>query len=90
MGPDKIHLTIPKELADAIIKPSSMGLELSWKTREVSADWKLETFFDFQKDQEGGLWKLQAVSVTSVPGKTMEKIILGGFEKILGGQHSHQ
>lgn len=87
MGPDEIYLKILKELADAITKPSSMIVEWSWEPREVW-DWKLCS--DLQKDQEGGLWKLQAVILTSVLGKTIGEIILEGIEKTLGGHHRHQ
>ncbi|KAJ7418387.1 hypothetical protein BTVI_29482 [Pitangus sulphuratus] len=61
IGPDEIHLRILKELADVIAKPPSMIFELSWKYREVPADWKLmNVVLVFRKDNKkdlGGIEK---------------------------------
>ncbi|KAJ7397252.1 hypothetical protein BTVI_136857 [Pitangus sulphuratus] len=84
MGPDEIYPTILKELADVISKPLSMIFEWSWESREVSVDWKLANvvlIFKKGKKEEPGNYRPD--SLTSVPGKNVEKIILGSIEKHL-------
>ncbi|KAJ7417181.1 RNA-directed DNA polymerase from mobile element jockey-like protein [Willisornis vidua] len=84
MGPDVIHPRILKEVADVLTQALSMIFEQSWESREVPADWKLvnvvPTFKKGKKEDLGNYWP---VSLTSVPGKVMEKIILGGIEEHL-------
>ncbi|KAJ7408123.1 rna-directed dna polymerase from mobile element jockey-like [Pitangus sulphuratus] len=84
MGPDVIHPRILKELADVITKPLSMIFKWSWESREVPAEWKLVNIvliFKKAKKEEPGNYR--PLSLTSVPGKIMEKIILGCIEKRL-------
>ncbi|KAJ7407998.1 hypothetical protein WISP_123610 [Willisornis vidua] len=78
MQPDGIHPRILKELADVVAKPLSMIFELSWESKEIPAEWKLENFVLICKEDLGSN---RPVSLTSVPGKVMEKIILGAVKK---------
>ncbi|KAJ7395092.1 RNA-directed DNA polymerase from mobile element jockey [Pitangus sulphuratus] len=84
MGPDRIHPRILKLLADDIAQPLSMIFEWSWESREVPADWKLENVDPvFKKGNKEDPGNYRPVSLISVPGKVMEKIILGGIEEDL-------
>ncbi|KAK4828864.1 hypothetical protein QYF61_000992 [Mycteria americana] len=80
MGPDEIHPRVLKELADVLTKPLSIIYQQSWLTGEVPADWRLANVTPIYK--EG--WKedpgnYRPVSLTSVPGKLMEQIILSAI-----------
>ncbi|PKU40159.1 rna-directed dna polymerase from mobile element jockey-like [Limosa lapponica baueri] len=57
MGPDGMQPQVLRELADVIVKPLSITFERSWRTGEVPEDWRHSSL---QKEQEGGLGKLQA------------------------------
>lgn len=81
--PDGIHLRILKELADVIAKLLSMIFEWSWESGEVSSDWKLANAVPIFKKGKEDPGNYTPFSLTSVPGKIMEKIILGGIEKYL-------
>ncbi|KAJ7406966.1 hypothetical protein WISP_129705 [Willisornis vidua] len=93
-GPDGSHPRILKLLADVIAKSLLMIFEQSWESREVPADWKLVNIVTiFKKGKKERRRNYRPVSVTSVPGKGMEKIIPGGIEKHLEDKtvtgHSH-
>ncbi|KAJ7410928.1 hypothetical protein BTVI_51719 [Pitangus sulphuratus] len=82
MGPDRINLSTLKELADVITKPLLKIFESSWKSGEVQADWKLVNVVPvFKKGKKEDPRNYRPVSLTSVPEKSMEKIILGSIEK---------
>ena len=77
MGPDGIHPRVLKELPGVLAKLLSSIYQQSWLTREVPTDWKLANVTPIhkkgQKDDPGNY---RPVSLTSVPGKLMEQIIL--------------
>ncbi|KAJ7400850.1 hypothetical protein WISP_00193 [Willisornis vidua] len=82
MGPDEIHPRILKELMDVITKPLLMIFEWSWESGEIPADWKLENaILIFKKGKKKDPGNYRPVSLTTEPGKVMEKIILGSIEK---------
>ncbi|KAJ7406231.1 RNA-directed DNA polymerase from mobile element jockey [Willisornis vidua] len=83
MGPDGIHSRIFKELADVITKPLSVIFEQSWESRQVPADWKLVNTVPIFKKGKEDHGNYRPVSLTSVPGKVIEKIILRSIEKHL-------
>ncbi|RMC17434.1 hypothetical protein DUI87_06016 [Hirundo rustica rustica] len=84
MGPDRIKQRILKELTDAITKPLAMLFNWYWKSTEVPADWKLaNSLVIFRKDKKNDPGNYRPVTLTSVPGKVMEKVILRGNEKHL-------
>ncbi|KAF4797650.1 hypothetical protein TURU_071661 [Turdus rufiventris] len=83
MVPDGINpRNILKELADVIAKPLLI-FEQSRESGEVPTDWKLlNIVLIFNKSEKEDPWNCRPVSHSSVPGKVMEKIILGGLEGI--------
>ncbi|KAJ7419587.1 rna-directed dna polymerase from mobile element jockey-like [Willisornis vidua] len=84
MGSDGIHPKILKMLADVITKTLVVTFELSWECEEIPADWKLENVVPiFQKGKKDDPRNYRRVSLSSVPGRVMEKIILGSIEKHL-------
>ncbi|TRZ26480.1 hypothetical protein HGM15179_000637 [Zosterops borbonicus] len=94
MGPDGIHPRTLKEMADVITKPLLMIFEPSWESGDVPADWKLINIVPiFRKGKKEDPGSNRPVSLTSVSGKSMEKIILGVTKKNLKDNavigHSH-
>ncbi|GAB0188707.1 mitochondrial enolase superfamily member 1 [Grus japonensis] len=84
MGPDGIHPRVLRELADVIVRPLSIIFQQSWESGEVPVDWKLANVVPiFKKGKKEDPGNYRPVSLTSVPGKIMEKIMLGVIEKHL-------
>ena len=83
MGPDGIHPMVLKGLVGVIARPLSMIFQCPWESREVTVDWKLANVPIFKKGNRDDPSNCRPVSHTSVPGKIMEKIILGVTEKHL-------
>ncbi|KAK4816589.1 hypothetical protein QYF61_018637 [Mycteria americana] len=80
MGPDEIHPRVLKELAEVLTKPLSIIYQQSWLTGEVPADWRLANVTPiFKKGRKEDPRNYRPVSLTSVPGKLMEQIILSAI-----------
>ncbi|KAK4819525.1 hypothetical protein QYF61_006018, partial [Mycteria americana] len=80
MGPDEIHLTVLKELAEVLTKPLSIIYQQSWLTGEVPVDWRLANVTPiFKKGRKEDPGNYRPVSLTSVLGKLMEQVVLSAI-----------
>ncbi|GAB0180640.1 mitochondrial enolase superfamily member 1 [Grus japonensis] len=95
MGPDGMHPRVLRDLTDVIAMPFSIIFERSWKTEEVPEDWrKANVTLVFKKGKKDDPEIYRPVSLSSIPGKVMEQLILGVMNKhveekkvIRSGQH---
>ncbi|KFU99853.1 RNA-directed DNA polymerase from mobile element jockey, partial [Tauraco erythrolophus] len=82
MGPDGMHPRELRELADVIARPLSIIFAKSWGTGEVPEDWrKANVTLVFKKGKKEDPGNYRPVSLTSIPGKIMERLILGAVSR---------
>jgi len=76
MGPNGMHPRVLRELADVVAEPLSI-FERSWRTGEAPEDWRKASVTPiFQKGKKEDPGNYRPVSLTSIPGKVMEQLIL--------------
>ncbi|KGL72726.1 RNA-directed DNA polymerase from mobile element jockey, partial [Tinamus guttatus] len=77
MGPDGMHPRVLRELAEVIAKPLSIIFDRCQRMGEVPEDWKKVNVMPvFKKGKKEDPGNYRPVSLTSVPGKVMEQLIL--------------
>jgi len=91
MGPDGMHPQALRELADVIAEPLSIIFERSWSIAEVPEDWRKANVTPiFKKGKKEDPGNYRPVSLTSIPGKMMEQLILEVIIKASGGKEGYQ
>ena len=95
MGPDGLHPRMLRELAEMIARPLSAIYQHSWLSGGVPEDWRLANVIPiYKKGRKEDRRIYRPVSLSSVPGKVMEQIILAeitwhvrGIQGIRPSQH---
>ena len=86
-GPDDLHPRVLQELAEVIAGPLARLYEHSWCSGEVPEDWKRANVVPiFKKGKKEDPGNYRPVSLTSIPGKLFEKIILAHIQEGLAGE----
>ena len=89
MGPDGMHPRVLKELAEELAEPLSIIYRQSWLSGEVPVDWRLANVTPiYKKGRRADPGNYRPVSLTSVPGKLMEQIILRVITRHLQGKQA--
>uniref|UniRef100_A0A493THY5 Reverse transcriptase domain-containing protein n=1 Tax=Anas platyrhynchos platyrhynchos TaxID=8840 RepID=A0A493THY5_ANAPP len=89
MGLDGIHPRVLRELAEELAKLLSIIYWQSWLSGEVPVDWQLAKVTPiYKKGRKVDPGNYRPVSLTSMPGKLMEQIILSVITQHLKGNQA--
>jgi len=84
LGTEGIHHKVSKELVDIASGPLSIIDQMSWEPGEVVSDWKLANVIPiYKKGMSKDPGNYRPASLTSVPGKIMEKMRMAAIERHL-------
>ncbi|KAK4830620.1 hypothetical protein QYF61_012445 [Mycteria americana] len=82
MGLDGIHPRVLRELAEELAKPLPIIYQQSWLTGEVPDDWRLANVTPtYRKGWKEDAENYRPSSLTSVPGKIMERFTLSALNR---------
>lgn len=77
MSPDEMHPGVLRELTDVIVRPLSIIFEKLWQSAEVPENWKKANVTSiFRKGKKDHLGNYRPASLTFIPGKVTEQLIL--------------
>ncbi|GAB0180769.1 mitochondrial enolase superfamily member 1 [Grus japonensis] len=80
MGPDNIHPRVLRELTDVVAKPLSIIFKKSWRSGNAPEEWKKVNVTSlYKKSLKEDPGNYRPISLTSIPGKVMERILLGAI-----------
>jgi len=83
MNADGIHPHLLRELAEVIAELLSIIFERSWRKGKVPEDRRVDNVtLVFRKGKKKDLGNYRLVSLTSVPGKVMEQLVLHPLQAI--------
>ncbi|KAK4828719.1 LOW QUALITY PROTEIN: hypothetical protein QYF61_000557 [Mycteria americana] len=90
MGMDGIHPRILRELVEVLTKPLPIIYQQSWLIGEVPVDWRLANVMPiYKKGQKEAPGNYKPVSLTLMPGKVMEQIILSAITQHVQDNQDH-
>ena len=91
MGLDEIHPRVLRELVEVTAEPLSITYQCSLLTGEVPEDWRFARVISiYKKGCKEDPRNCRPVSLTSVPGKIMEQIVLREINAPCVGQPGDQ
>ena len=89
MGLDGLHPRLLTELVGVVAELLSAIYQYSWLSGEVPEDWRLADLTPiYKKGHKEDLGSYRPVSLTSIPGKVMEQIILGEITRHMASRGS--
>ncbi|KAF7254462.1 Myotubularin-related protein 5 [Varanus komodoensis] len=76
-GPDRLHPRVLRELAGVPSRLLASIFEASWRTGKVPEDWRVASVVPiFKKGSRRDMGDYRPVSLTSIVGKTLERLII--------------
>jgi len=82
MRSDGIHPRVLRELAEGLAKPLSIIYQQFWLTGKVPVGWRITNVTPtYKKSRKKDLGNYMPVSLTSVPGKIMERLLLSALTR---------